>query len=263
MSYIGPRRALLGASIDTDASKWRSAVLAAGGSVSDAQKRRVSTIIRSLKSASVWSTLDRLWLFAAENSTQALIDLVSRSTATAVNSPTFAAMQGYAGNGISSYVDSGYNLSTATNYKQNSGHVGVWRRVANSSGGNGNDGVISTTGSTNGTFTQFGASATSVWINSTASGNVISATVGHLIGSRTASALTATYLNGSANGTDTTASVVPLNLTYWIGGRNFVGSINQPGNYQTFVFHAGAALSAAQALAMFNALNAYKTAVGA
>jgi hypothetical protein len=73
-----------------------------GGALSNSELRLVSNLIRGLKTDGVWSSLDRLWLFAAENSTQALTDLVARSSATATNSPTFTANQGFAGNGTPS-----------------------------------------------------------------------------------------------------------------------------------------------------------------
>ncbi|MEI6204900.1 MAG: hypothetical protein WCP68_23385 [Enhydrobacter sp.] len=73
---------------DPDANAWADAVQGAGGFVTGSQRRRVAALIRSLKAAGVWPLLDRLWLFAAENNVQALIDLKAIATATLVNSPT-------------------------------------------------------------------------------------------------------------------------------------------------------------------------------
>jgi hypothetical protein len=49
---------------DSNASAWVSAVVAAGGTVSTAQQTRVCNLIVGLKAASLFSNLDRLWLFA-------------------------------------------------------------------------------------------------------------------------------------------------------------------------------------------------------
>jgi len=112
MSFIGSRLALLTASVDVDATSWRAAVLAAGGSVSDSQFQRISRLIRSLKGAGIWALLDRLWLHAAESSVQGLVDLKARTVATAVNSPAFAINRGFTGDGASSYLNLNFSLST-------------------------------------------------------------------------------------------------------------------------------------------------------
>src|SRR5262249_57621708 len=98
---------------DGDTLAWQSAVQGAGGAVGYAQLGFVDRLIFDLKAANVWAGLDRLWLFAAENSQQALIDLVARAGATAVNSPTFTATRGWQGNGTSSYLHSHFNPPTA------------------------------------------------------------------------------------------------------------------------------------------------------
>jgi hypothetical protein len=87
--------------------------------------------------------------------------------------------------------------------------------------------------------------------------------IGMLMGNRTAAAVANAWYNGSKGATNTTASQARQNLTLRIGGRNFVGSINQPSNAQVMSVSVGAGLSDAQATALYTALLAYKTAVGA
>lgn len=116
-----------GGAVDARARLWSAAVVGAGATVSRSQLNRVSTIIKSLDAAGVWSSLDRLWLFAAENATQALIDIKALASATAVNSPTFAVSRGYTGNASSSYINTNFNASTAGgNYARNSASMGAW-----------------------------------------------------------------------------------------------------------------------------------------
>jgi hypothetical protein len=71
---------------------WAAAVVAAGGSVSgtltSGRKKLINDLIMGLMADGVWSKLDRLWLFAAENSQSALIDIKGAVSATAVNTPT-------------------------------------------------------------------------------------------------------------------------------------------------------------------------------
>jgi hypothetical protein len=121
------RSMLLNQAADPDALKWMSAVGAAGASVSQTQLMNVSRLIKNLKASGVWSALDRLWLFAAENATQALTDLVARSNATLVNSPTFTVLQGYTGDGLTTYINSNFAPSGAgEKFSQNAASLGVW-----------------------------------------------------------------------------------------------------------------------------------------
>jgi hypothetical protein len=240
--------------------------MSGGANVSPAQMIRVSKLIRALKSAGVWSSLDRLWLFASENSTQALTDVVARATATAVNSPSFTANLGYAGNGSTSYVNTNFNTSTGTNFTQNSGHWGVWQNVAKTTGGDGNHGIINTDAGTNGTYTDFsaGASAAMGRINSTnGSTATVVGGVGFMLANRTASTTMSTWYNNSKGTNSATASQAPQNLTLWIGGRNFAGSINQASDARVAFVSVGGGLTDVQASNLYNALLTYKTAVGA
>src|SRR5262245_26962066 len=94
---------------------WVNAVVGDGGRVSSGRQTIVDALIKLLKSGSVWSNLDRLWLFAAENSQSALRDIKSFSAATANGSPTFTTDRGYTGTNASStvYINSNFNPSTA------------------------------------------------------------------------------------------------------------------------------------------------------
>ncbi len=126
------RRSAAGSALDAATTAWVDAVFAVDGTVvGDARKTLVNNLIVDLKADGVWTKLDRLWLFAMENSTGALVDIVADSLATAVSSPTFTADAGYTGNG-SSHIDSNFDPSTAGgNFAQNSACLFAW---SNSSG---------------------------------------------------------------------------------------------------------------------------------
>lgn len=95
------------------------------------RKALINTLIKSLKSAGVWTKLDALYLFAAADAQAARQNWIQDLyNATAVSSPTFTADRGYAGDGAASYVDSNFKPSTATTPKfvQDSAYFGIWSR---------------------------------------------------------------------------------------------------------------------------------------
>lgn len=128
--------ALAGCGSNIETKGWIGKVYELGGTVSSTRRTLVDALISGLKSDGVWTKLDRLWLFAAENATSALVDLKAGVAATAVNSPSFSTNNGYTGNGSSSYIDSNYNPTTnATNFVQNSGCAFGWSNTAGVDGG--------------------------------------------------------------------------------------------------------------------------------
>ena len=60
---------------NTETTGWIGKVYELGGTVSSTRRTLVDALISGLKSDGVWPKLDRLWLFAAENATSALVDL--------------------------------------------------------------------------------------------------------------------------------------------------------------------------------------------
>lgn len=263
MSVLNARRPPQGPVIDVDAQKWRSAVFAGGGTVTALHHARVTRLIRALKAGGVWSSLERLHV-AGENFTQFNTDLVSRATGTN-SGATYTASSGIKGNGSTTYWNSGYNVSTGTLFTQNAGHWGVWQNVAKTTGADGNHGAI-TNPPVDGTYIDFsaGANAAVARVNAqSGAAFTVTSGIGHAIANRTASNSLSSWYNGSKINTNAIASTTPVNLTLWIGGRNLSGSINQPSDAQVFACHVGGSLSDAQALALYNALSTYKTAIGA
>ena len=85
---------------EAETTAWVAEVVSNGGTVSAGRQTIVNDLIAGLKADGVWIKLDRLWLFAAEDQPSALTDLVGLTLATAVNSPTFTADEGYTSNGV-------------------------------------------------------------------------------------------------------------------------------------------------------------------
>jgi len=247
-----------------EARLWRDAVRAAGSDVSPFQMGRTSTLITSLKASGVWFLLDRLWPFAAENSQQALIDLKSRATATAVNSPTFTANRGYKGSHLSAYINSNFNPSTAGgNYTQNSASYGLWIETAESTSSGsyrymGND-------SSNYSEISVGASFLSVNINQgapAAATTIPTASTGLISGSRSGAAAAARYLNGALDSTTTLASIAVPNANFNILASNNAGTPFQQTDARAAAAFMGGNLTALQQAALYASLRTYMTAVG-
>src|SRR4051794_32649168 len=99
---------------DPAVKQWVQAVRSAGGQVSTARAALVEKLVEGLRADGVWPLLDELWVFAAENGMQARTGLKTRVLAAAVNSPPFTTNRGYAGDGLSAYLDLNINPSIAT-----------------------------------------------------------------------------------------------------------------------------------------------------
>jgi hypothetical protein len=96
--------------------------------VQDAQ----NTLMVALKSAGIFTKVDRLYIFASDgNADFAGINWVNPATSTnalRVNSPTFQTNQGFKGDGVSAYLNIQLNdLATASKYVANSGHIAAYR----------------------------------------------------------------------------------------------------------------------------------------
>jgi hypothetical protein len=112
---------------------WVMAVMTAGGAVSGTQQTRVGNLITSLQSASLYSIWDAIWLLDSENPTQASIDIVNLKTWTASGTVAQGAT-GYSSS-TAGYLITTVNISTTTNYTQNSATLMGYVTVAPSTAG--------------------------------------------------------------------------------------------------------------------------------
>lgn len=107
------------------------------GTVSATQKINVNNFIVSLRN-NVHLSWDGFWLIAAENTKQAQTDLINGQLWTYNGTPTLAsrftaggsASAGIAGDASTVFLDTGLNLSTTTNFTQNSATLGCYMSVA-------------------------------------------------------------------------------------------------------------------------------------
>lgn len=121
------------ATIDPDAAAWRSAVTAAGSSVSGGVVDAVSRFIKGCKSDGIWDAMKNVVLLAgADTLTGALVPLKGTApTSYNFASGDYSKTSGLKGNGSSTYLDS----NRANNADpQNNNHNSVYVTQAQSTG---------------------------------------------------------------------------------------------------------------------------------
>lgn len=93
------------------------------------RKIMINKLVADLKAAGVFQLLDLFYVLAAADSQAARINWKNPGvlTASEVSSPTFTTDRGYAGNGSSSYLDTGWKPNpNGVNYTQNNASMWVW-----------------------------------------------------------------------------------------------------------------------------------------
>lgn len=224
----------------------------------DARKTLINNLIVSLKAAGVWAKLDALYVTAAADSQAARRNWIAdQYNLTAVNAPTFVADRGYTGNGSSSYLDTGFNPTTASSPKftQNSANMGLWSRT-NTTGVNSWD-----FGNVGSYFVRANAiDVVQGSINNNANPKTLGAYPGHNGWSRTTSLAWKGYRNGSETISETNwASAALVNANFRMGG---IDNSNW-GIQQIATGYFGSSLTGAEETALHAALNTYLQAVGA
>ena len=247
--------------IDPDAKAWAAAVVAAGATVSKAQLARVSKMLRTFKVAGI--RRDFALLGKAENETQASIDLFGRRTVTKPVTPVFTAWRGWAYNGSSQYIDSGFDASLNAVYMTGSDmQIDVWES-ANVAAGTLAAGVIVATNKRLELVPRTGGGQFLANLNSdNVTGITNSTSVGLNVAYRTGTTF-GFYKNGVDQGTAVPAS----NATVLPGGTIFIGARRNGASPQSYRASThwwdawGPSLTAAQQLVYYTALNTYMNAV--
>lgn len=102
--------------------------------LSQATRVKINTIVTGLKSGlsitNLSDAFDVMYILAGETAESSLRNIVKNAHhATAVNSPTFAALEGFQGDGIGSYINTNYKPSDhAFRLSQDNGHLSVYIR---------------------------------------------------------------------------------------------------------------------------------------
>lgn len=177
------------------------------------------SLIDGLVADGAWSQFDVLYVFATQDETTALLNLVSSNyDGTNTGGITFTADQGFSG-GVTAtkYVDTNFNpLLAGGLYSDNSAHMAVWDYgPAGAPGTNGDQHVQFAFGGNDVIYANFGGSCYVRIENGGAPGAAVPTTVGLSAGSRTSSDAWSSYKNGAplSSGSDVTGGVPNSKLT--------------------------------------------------
>jgi hypothetical protein len=224
-----------------------------------ARREVIDRFFTAIKASPGLSAFDAIWLLAAHNEQAALLNAVNPGTynLTASGTYTFTPNQGFTGNGTDGFLDTGTAHNAFTKFTQDNAHAGAWALTAGTAG-------RSLMGTTNTTLrldikTNAGATERATRMNATGSNTSNDGvTTGHVVGVKVDATNGLNYRDGTgeAGGVITSATLQAENVVLLRTGTTYA-------DQQIFAAHIGSLLTAAQVTAVYDALNAYKTAVGA
>lgn len=209
----------------------------------------IDQTIRQLKQHGIWQKLDVFWMLAAHDAQAARLNWKAPGTftLTAVNSPTFTADRGYAGNGTTSYLNTGWNPSTnAVQTQQNNSHVMNWTRNVYASGDRTDIGCYTSVGLLNCSRLSLAGKATFQSTSATPPAQFASTTAGMTVGVGRSGPAQEIYENGLSLATDADATSALPNAVAFICALNFSGSAAQHTTRQQAAGSFGAAFSSAE-----------------
>lgn len=233
----------------------------------------MNALIRSLKTGGVWAKLDALYVMAAADAQAARLNWVGDTyNLSTVNSPTFTADRGYAGNGSSAYLETGFNPFSAVGakYTRDSAHLALWDRTDRAASGTSIEiGLFSGTAFQSHINTRFTGDTFLGRVNQAVSGQMsaaVTSSSGFHVASRTGASAQAFYKNGSLLSSNATASVslASANDSYPILAGKTVGSAAFANSAdQLAAVSIGGGLTSGEQSTFYAAINTYLAAIGA
>ena len=253
---------------DSDAAAYDAALT---GALTDSQKSDLDTLVLALKaidSGNVWADFELIHLYdIPTNATDSLLNLkTAASKGALVNTPSWAASQGWTFNGSDNAID--LQISPAdmagNGHSWNTGNAGcgAWVRTFNSSTDDVYIGVDQT-------------STYRCWVGSNGSSNthgrsghttsLITGTtraVGLSISQRTGATAHELYVNTSTAGTstDNTASDTSGDQHFHVGAKNDRGTLENYADHEISIAFLGGALTTTERDAVHSAFSAWRTA---
>lgn len=226
------------------------------------RRAAINTMIAGIKADGDWSSLGRLYVFAAEDSQAARLNIKDPSESVAfTNSPTFTTDRGVTGDGSSAYIDIGEAWDADGHFTLNSATIWAYINEQNSTGGEPIVGVAA--GSTGNVSMTVRASAGNEQfrINDTTNDALV-ANTGSKLGSRGMSRNGASDKRGYVNGSETaalstsSASVPTQNGAILRSGGSY-------GNSRVAALFAGSGMSATAIGRVRSRIITLLTAIGA
>ena len=236
---------------------------------SSQRKTDINTLIVALKTASIWSKIDVLHVYAAADSQAALLNWKGNVyNGTTTGTMTFITDRGFHSGGTAgtntNYINTNFNPTSASSpaYAQDSAHLAYWLQSTSTT--NNASTINDQTGGSGGVEFNIRLTSTKTIARVNDSGsaatqisNASAGSAGLYTASRTSSALTTLYQNNSSVGTHTEASGGKPNVNLRVGAGS--SAATQP----VAAITIGGSLNGTEATSLYNALQAYMTAVGA
>lgn len=226
------------------------------------RKVLINNLIVATISAGVWAKLDAFYVLADADEQGAQLNWVANQyNVTAVDDPVFTADQGYATDGLASYLESNFNLATAVapKFATASGSLGLWSRTA------GQAAIVDMGNSTALVTARNSSDIAAHRINWSMTGNVASLDgSGDFVSSRTGTLNTDNKLY--RNGAEILASVPAGSATTDVTNSIQIGKRGGAATFSARQFamaHIGGGLTAGEIDAFYDAKLAYLTAIGA
>jgi hypothetical protein len=252
--------------LDPATTAWVAAVVAADGTVSSPRQTLVNNLIVGLKADGIWAKLDRLWIFAAENHESASIDLFALAAALPSGGVTFTVNRGYTGDGSVGHIETFFNAATdGIKYTRDAAHMAAWDNVDRADAPT----VITGVGDDLGVFTDLmplSGNSIIARVNGAGGGSptAVGTSQGFSIGQRNDDSNTEYFRNGVSMGMTTEAYSYPVvSVTFWVCARNDHGGDGSDFmTDQVSMVSYGGNFTSTEALAYYNRLRTYMTAVG-
>jgi hypothetical protein len=227
----------------------------------------ISDTIRRLKAADIWAKLDVLWMLAAHDAQAARLNWKAPASfaLTAVNSPTFTADRGYAGNGTTSYLNTGWKPNNGVQFTQNSAHMMARDNTSRIGNPNTIIGNFTVGGGLQGNYItpRKAGDTLDYGINSNGVSASNANSNGMFLVERTGSAAYQMWRNAVSLGTGTTASQAPNALNIYICAYNLDNTPDGLLTDQISAASCGASLGSALVASYHSVINTYMNAVGA
>ena len=243
-------------SVDPDAQ----AFITAAGITNPTQQGAINTLVVDLKGYNIWSKFSALYPFVGGTATTHKFNLKNPLDTDAAfrlvfNGGGTHSVNGYQTNGTNAYAATFYNPSTnLTNI--NSNHISIYSRT-NIFGG------IDMGGGVGAVVVDLELRDNYMWNMASNVFHTNANSQGHFINTRTASNLYKFIKNGSTTIVSSTgnAGAIKPNTNYWIGGRNYAGSIGYT-NRQYAFSSIGDGLTDTEAANLYTAVQAFQTTLG-
>ncbi len=224
----------------------------------DARKALIFQLVRTMKAAGAWQRLDALWLLAAATRQASLVNWKNPGTynLTELEQPTWAADAGYTGNGSNMQLSTAFDPIIGTPlYVRDDALAFCWSTKTGTDAG----ASLGEAGGNTYIYPRYTDGKYYYRINASASESATVADGSGLVAMiRTGASAGRVDVNGAQLLTFTAASAAIASNTYKL--------LVKPNDFYSGGLVAagvGASLSAAQSLAMYNALRAYLQALGA